>query len=43
MNLPGHSRLPAGPVLAALLVLGFLALFLVVPVGTVFYLSLIHI
>ena len=42
MNLPGHSRLPAGPMLAALLVLGFLALFLVVPVGTVFYSAFVN-
>ncbi|WP_241076492.1 ABC transporter permease [Achromobacter xylosoxidans] len=42
MNLPGHSRLPAGPVLAALLVLGFLALFLAVPVGTVFYSAFVN-
>ncbi|AMH04800.2 ABC transporter permease [Achromobacter xylosoxidans] len=42
MNLPGHSRLPAGPVLAAFLVLGFLALFLAVPVGTVFYSAFVN-
>ena len=42
MNLPGHTRLPAGPVLAALLVLGFLALFLAVPVGTVFYTAFVN-
>lgn len=42
MNLQGHSRLPAGPVLAALLVLGFLALFLAVPVGTVFYSAFVN-
>lgn len=37
MTLSGYSRLPKGPMLAALLVLSFLALFLIVPVGTVFY------
>jgi len=35
--LSGYTRLPAGPLFTALLVLGFLVLFLLVPVGTVFY------
>ncbi|PPA74739.1 ABC transporter permease [Achromobacter spanius] len=42
MNSSGHSRLPAGPVLTALLVFGFLLLFLVVPVGTVFYSAFVN-
>jgi len=35
-GLLASARLPAGPLFAALLVLSFLALFLIVPVGTVF-------
>ena len=42
MNSSGHSRLPAGPVLTALLVFGFLLLFLAVPVGTVFYSAFVN-
>ncbi|CAB3662603.1 hypothetical protein LMG26685_03337 [Achromobacter mucicolens] len=42
MNHSGHSRLPPGPVLAALLVLGFLLLFLIVPVGTVFHSAFVN-
>lgn len=42
MNSSGHSRLPAGPVLTALLVFGFLLLFLIVPVGTVFYSAFVN-
>ena len=42
MTFASHSRLPAGPLLAALLVLAFLALFLAVPVGTVFYSAFIN-
>lgn len=42
MNHSGHSRLPAGPVLTALLVFGFLLLFLLVPVGTVFYSAFVN-
>ncbi len=42
MHSSGHSRLPAGPVLTALLVFGFLLLFLVVPVGTVFYSAFVN-
>ncbi|MFD4841640.1 ABC transporter permease [Achromobacter sp. NPDC058515] len=42
MNHPSHSRLPAGPVLTALLVFGFLLLFLAVPVGTVFYSAFVN-
>ncbi|MFP5404866.1 MAG: ABC transporter permease, partial [Gammaproteobacteria bacterium] len=38
----GGTRSPAGPVLAAFLVLAFLALFLVVPVGTVFYSAFVN-
>ncbi|MCS3506682.1 iron ABC transporter permease [Achromobacter sp. JUb104] len=42
MTSSGHSRLPAGPVLTALLVFGFLLLFLAVPVGTVFYSAFVN-
>ncbi|MFF7396127.1 ABC transporter permease [Achromobacter sp. NPDC008082] len=42
MNSSGHSRLPAGPVMVALLVFGFLLLFLAVPVGTVFYSAFVN-
>ena len=42
MNHSSHSRLPAGPVLAALLVFGFLLLFLAVPVGTVFHSAFVN-
>ena len=42
MNHSGHLRLPPGPVLAALLVLGFLLLFLIVPVGTVFHSAFVN-
>lgn len=42
MNHSGHSRLPPSPVLAALLVLGFLLLFLIVPVGTVFHSAFVN-
>ncbi|MBB1596852.1 iron ABC transporter permease [Achromobacter sp. UMC46] len=42
MNSSGHSRLPAGPVLTALLVFGFLLLFLAVPVGTVFFSAFVN-
>ena len=42
MNHTGHLRLPPGPVLAALLVLGFLLLFLIVPVGTVFHSAFVN-
>ncbi|MEN4920129.1 iron ABC transporter permease [Achromobacter spanius] len=42
MNHSGHSRLPAGPVLVALLVFGFLLLFLAVPVGTVFHSAFVN-
>lgn len=42
MNSSGHSRLPAGPVLTALVVFGFLLLFLAVPVGTVFYSAFVN-
>lgn len=42
MNYSGHSRLPAGPVLTALLVFGFLLLFLAVPVGTVFHSAFVN-
>ncbi|KRC84543.1 putative 2-aminoethylphosphonate transport system permease protein PhnU [compost metagenome] len=42
MNYSGHSRLPAGPVLTALLVFGFLLLFLAVPVGTVFHTAFVN-
>ncbi|OZI71013.1 ABC transporter permease [Bordetella genomosp. 12] len=42
MMLTGRSRLPAGPLLAALLVLTFLVLFLVFPVGTVFYTAFVN-
>ncbi|EHK68249.1 ABC transporter permease [Achromobacter arsenitoxydans] len=42
MNYSGHSRLPAGPVLVALLVFGFLMLFLAVPVGTVFHSAFVN-
>ncbi|MCW0210401.1 iron ABC transporter permease [Achromobacter veterisilvae] len=42
MNYSGHSRLPAGPVLTALLVFGFLLLFLAIPVGTVFYTAFVN-
>ncbi|QVQ26780.1 ABC transporter permease [Achromobacter deleyi] len=42
MNYSGHSRLPAGPVLTALLVFGFLLLFLIVPVGTVFHTAFVN-
>ncbi|KCB44111.1 ABC transporter, permease protein [Bordetella hinzii 5132] len=42
MMLTGRSRLPAGPLLAALLVLAFLVLFLIFPVGTVFYTAFVN-
>ncbi|CAB3693500.1 ABC transporter permease [Achromobacter denitrificans] len=42
MNYSGHSRLHAGPVLTALLVFGFLLLFLAIPVGTVFYSAFVN-
>ncbi|WKK19143.1 iron ABC transporter permease [Achromobacter insolitus] len=42
MNSSGHSRLPVGPLLTALLVFGFLLLFLAVPVGTVFYSAFVN-
>jgi iron(III) transport system permease protein len=42
MNYSGHSRLHAGPVLTALLVFGFLLLFLAIPVGTVFYTAFVN-
>lgn len=42
MTFASDSRLPAGPMLAALLVLAFLALFLIVPVGTVFYSAFVN-
>ena len=42
MNSSGHSRLPVGPLLTALLVFGFLLLFLAVPVGTVFYTAFVN-
>ncbi|WP_191575939.1 ABC transporter permease [Achromobacter insolitus] len=42
MNHSSHSRLPAGPVLVALLVFGFLLLFLAVPVGTVFHSAFVN-
>ncbi len=42
MNHSGYSRLSAGPVLTALLVFGFLLLFLAVPVGTVFYSAFVN-
>lgn len=42
MNHSGRLRLPPGPVLAALLVLGFLLLFLIVPVGTVFHSAFVN-
>jgi ABC-type Fe3+ transport system, permease component len=42
MTFASDSRLPAGPLLAALLVLAFLALFLIVPVGTVFYSAFVN-
>lgn len=42
MTSTGTFRLPAGPALAALLVLAFLALFLVFPVGTVFYTAFVN-
>jgi iron(III) transport system permease protein len=42
MNYSGHSRLHAGPVLTALLVFGFLLLFLASPVGTVFYTAFVN-
>ena len=42
MNHSGHLRLPPGPVLAALVVLGFLLLFLIVPVGTVFHSAFVN-
>lgn len=42
MNSSGHSRLPAGPVMVALLVFGFLLLFLAIPVGTVFYSAFVN-
>ncbi|AZY48435.1 ABC transporter permease [Bordetella avium] len=42
MMLTGRSRLPAGPLLAALLVLAFLLLFLIVPVGTVFHTAFVN-
>lgn len=42
MTSSGHSRLPAGPVLTALVVFGFLLLFLAVPVGTVFYSAFVN-
>lgn len=42
MNHSGDLRLPTGPVLAALLVLGFLLLFLIVPVGTVFHSAFVN-
>jgi iron(III) transport system permease protein len=42
MNYSGHSRLPAGPVLTALLVFGFLLLFLAIPVGMVFHTAFVN-
>jgi iron(III) transport system permease protein len=42
MNSSGHSRLPVGPLLTALLVFGFLLLFLAIPVGTVFYTAFVN-
>jgi len=42
MDYSGHSRLHAGPVLTALLVFGFLLLFLAIPVGTVFYSAFVN-
>ncbi|WLW63283.1 iron ABC transporter permease [Achromobacter aegrifaciens] len=42
MNSSGHSRLPVGPLLTALLVFGFLLVFLAVPVGTVFYTAFVN-
>ncbi|CAM4368581.1 iron ABC transporter permease [Bordetella tumbae] len=42
MTFASRSRLPAGPLLTALLVLAFLGLFLVVPVGTVFYTAFVN-
>src|SRR5690606_27304186 len=42
MTFASRSRLPAGPLLTALLVLAFLCLFLVVPVGTVFYTAFVN-
>ncbi len=42
MNHSGYSRLSAGSVLTALLVFGFLLLFLAVPVGTVFYSAFVN-
>lgn len=42
MTFANGPRLPAGPLLTALLVLGFLGLFLAVPVGTVFYSAFVN-
>lgn len=42
MNPSSYSRLPTGPVMAALLVLAFLGLFLAIPVGTVFYTAFVN-
>lgn len=42
MTFANGSRLPAGPLLTALLVLAFLGLFLAVPVGTVFYSAFVN-
>src|SRR5690606_29663424 len=42
MTFANGPRLPAGPLLTALLVLAFLGLFLAVPVGTVFYSAFVN-